>query len=136
MQLKCRHGPTKQLLADKQNPSKRVESRRWYKEGFAKKMTVFNRKTVDESLLVFKKKRQKWRINNYTTNPQERGTAICREKKQKHIDSTTQFYIVLRYQVSLSLQDLVPPKVKQARINTDNETDDEHCRQTEYKYKI
>ena len=29
-----------------------------------------------------------------------------------------------------------PPKVKQARINTDNETDDKHCRQTEYKYKI
>ena len=136
MQLKCRHGPTKQLLADKQNPSKRVESRRWYKEGFAKKMTVFKRKTVDESLLVFLKKDKNGELTITQQILKNVVTAICREKKQKHIDSTTQFYIVLRYQVSLSLQDLVPPKVKQARINTDNETDDKHCRQTEYKYKI
>ena len=59
------------LLAYEQNHSKRIDSRRWYKEGFAKKMTTFKTKTGDKSSLVFKNKDKNGELTIYTTNPQE-----------------------------------------------------------------
>ena len=49
VQLKSCHGLTKQLLAYEENPSKRVDSRQWWKEAFAKKMTTFKTKTGDKN---------------------------------------------------------------------------------------
>ena len=70
VQLKFCHGPTKQLLAYEQNPSKRIYSRRWYKEGFTKKITTFKTKAGDKSLLVLKNKVKNGELPIYTTNPQ------------------------------------------------------------------
>ena len=53
-----------------QNQSKTVDSRQWYKEGFAKKMTAFKTKTGDEGLLVLKNKDKNGELTIYATNPQ------------------------------------------------------------------
>ena len=91
VQLKFRHGPKKQLLAYEQNPSKRVDSRRWYKKGFVKKMTAFKTKTGDKSLLVLKNRDKNGELTIYTTNPQELSYSNMRERKLKHIHSTILF---------------------------------------------
>ena len=136
VQLKFRHGPKKQLLAYEQNPSKRVDSRRWYKKGFAKKMTAFKTKTGDESLLVLKNRDKNGELTIYTTNPQELSYSNMQgEEAEAHTLNDS----VLNSTPIPSFTELArasPSKGKTSeRINIDNDIDDKHCRICKIKFE-
>ena len=69
VKLKYRHGSPKNELSYEPDHAKQVESRRWHKEGFVKKMSVLKTKTGDESLLVLKNKDKEGRLTIFTTDP-------------------------------------------------------------------
>ena len=68
VKLKYRHCPPKNELSYDPDHAKWGESRRWHKEGFAKKMSALKTKTGDESLLVLKN-RQRRKTNNFDNWP-------------------------------------------------------------------
>ena len=59
VKLKYRHCHPKNELSYDPDHAKRGESRRWHKEGFAKKMSALKTKTGHESLLVLKNNSKK-----------------------------------------------------------------------------
>ena len=64
----CHCHPKNELWYDPDH-AKRGESRRWHKEGFAKKMSALKTKTGHESLLVLKNKDKEGRLTILTTDP-------------------------------------------------------------------
>ena len=69
VKLKYRHCLPKNELSYDPDHAKWGESRRWHKEGFAKKMSALKTKTGYESLLVLKNKDKEGRLTILTTDP-------------------------------------------------------------------
>ena len=66
---KYRYGSQKNELSYEPDHAKQVQSRRWHKEGFVKKMSGLKTKTGDESLLVLKNKDKEGRLTIFATDP-------------------------------------------------------------------
>ena len=126
VQLKFHHGPMKQLLFYEQNPSKRVDSRRLYKEDFAKKVTAFKTKTGGKSLLVLKNKDKNGELTIYTTSPQELSYSNMQgEEAEAHTLNSS----VLNSTPIPSFTELATASPSKGNIG------DKHCRMCKIKFK-
>ena len=88
VKLKYRHGSPKNELSYEPDHAKQVESRRWHKEGFVKKMSVLKTKTGDESLLVLKNKDKEGRLTIFTTDPVDLNYQNTTSKDARRLSSS------------------------------------------------
>ena len=88
VKLKYRHGSPKNELLYEPDHAKQVESRRWHKEGFVKKMSVLKTKTGDESLLVLKNKDKEGRLTIFTTDPVDLNYQDTTSKDARRLSSS------------------------------------------------